>query len=113
MPNVGYYWARDVDSGIPEPVEWTGEAWLAIGDDTPHAVERFEVVNPIECDNAYDSWKAAQRLSKRSELRQDRLREMFAATCRYGSGNCWTGDTGELARMIRELLAERERILNQ
>jgi hypothetical protein len=38
---------------------------------------------------------------------------MFEATCRYGSGNCWTGTTGELAAMIRELLAERENHINQ
>jgi hypothetical protein len=60
---------------------------------------------------SYESWKAGMRKLERPPLTKWRLQEIFEATCRYGSGNCWTGATGELAAMIRELLLDRERRL--
>jgi hypothetical protein len=48
-----------------------------------------------------------------ASVSDERAEMMFEATCRYGSGNCWTGTTGELSAMIRELLAEREDLINQ
>ncbi len=40
-------------------------------------------------------------------LTEERLSEMFEATCKFGSGNLWTGTTGPLAGYVRELLRER------
>jgi hypothetical protein len=60
---------------------------------------------------SYESWKAGMRKLERPPLTRWRLQEIFEATCRYGSGNCWTGATGKLAAMIRELLLDRERLL--
>lgn len=62
---------------------------------------------------SYDDWAAAMRTAELRPLHKWRLQEMFEATCRYGSGNCWTGTSGKLAEMIRQLLAERERILSE
>lgn len=43
-------------------------------------------------------------------LAADELDRLFALTCRFGSGNCWTGTTGELACGIRTLLGEIDRL---
>lgn len=37
-----------------------------------------------------------------------RLQEIEQRARRYGSTNCWTGDTGGLAALILELLEERQ-----
>ncbi len=37
-----------------------------------------------------------------------RITEMWQQIRIYGSGNCWTGTTGKLSKMIFELLTERE-----
>lgn len=44
-------------------------------------------------------------------LTEDRLQEMIELTSKAGPANCWTGTTGELSTMIRELMAEREQLL--
>ena len=62
---------------------------------------------------SYDDWAAAMRTAALRPLHKWRLQEMFGATCKYGSGNCWTGTSGKLAEMIRQLLAEREQILSE
>lgn len=36
----------------------------------------------------------------------ERVKEMWQAVRKYGSGNCWTGTTGTLAVMIFQLLQE-------
>jgi hypothetical protein len=36
---------------------------------------------------------------------------MFEWTAVHGSGNCWSGITGEMSQMIRELLRERDALL--
>lgn len=36
---------------------------------------------------------------------------MYEASQLYGSANCWTGTSGDLSAMIRELLREREALL--
>ena len=41
----------------------------------------------------------------------ERLAEIVCARNKYGSANCWTGDTGTLSTMLDELLTERERIV--
>ena len=38
----------------------------------------------------------------------ERLQEIVYARNKYGSANCWTGETGTLAAMIDELLKECE-----
>ena len=38
----------------------------------------------------------------------ERLQEIVFARNKYGSANCWTGETGTLAAMIDELLKECE-----
>ena len=60
---------------------------------------------------SYDDWAAAMRTAELRPLHKWRLQEMYEATCKYGSGNCWTGTSGKLAEMIRQLLAERERFV--
>lgn len=44
---------------------------------------------------------------------QERIEDMFTASSIYGPANCWTGTSGELATMIRQLLREREWLLKQ
>ena len=58
--------------------------------------------------NARESWEAA---TQHELLSESELDAMFEATCRYGSGNCWTGTTGTLAAMIRKLLRERRHLI--
>ena len=37
----------------------------------------------------------------------ERIEEICEATTQFGPANCWSGTTGQLAGMIRELLRER------
>ena len=62
--------------------------------------------------NTYEFWRKSVLADAQVPLSQERIEEMFAATCRYGSGNLWTGTNGTLAAYIRELLREREHLLN-
>lgn len=59
---------------------------------------------------SWESWKSAATVGTYDPLDEDRLAEMFMATCRYGSGNLWTGTTGTLAGYVRELLREVSRL---
>lgn len=43
-------------------------------------------------------------------MTEQRLLEITQAANLYGSSNCWTGTTGTLATMIRELIDEVERL---
>jgi len=61
--------------------------------------------------STWDHWRESAMSGTYTPLSDERLAEMFTATCRYGSGNCWTGTTGTLATYIRELLREREWIM--
>lgn len=61
---------------------------------------------------SYEDWAAAMRKAELRPLHKWRLQEMFEATCKYGSGNCWTGTGGRLAEMVRQLLAERVRLIS-
>lgn len=56
---------------------------------------------------SYQEWVAAMRKADTRPPHKWRLQEMYEATCKYGSGNCWTGTSGQLAAMVRQLLAER------
>ena len=60
---------------------------------------------------SYEDWAAAMQRAELRPLHKWRLQEMFEATCKYGSGNCWTGTSGKLSEMIRKLLAERVRLI--
>jgi hypothetical protein len=57
---------------------------------------------------SYDNWRAVVKRSERTKLPPERLAEMHAATCKFGSGNGWTGTSSVLCEMIRELLREVE-----
>lgn len=39
------------------------------------------------------------------------MEAIFTASAMFGPANCWTGTTGDLCAMIRELLRERESLL--
>jgi hypothetical protein len=66
---------------------------------------------PDNFQSLFESWSNLTRFGPKHPLTQERLEQIFEATCVYGSANCWTGTTGMLAGMIRELLVERERLL--
>jgi hypothetical protein len=58
--------------------------------------------------STWDHWREAALSGTYTPLSDERLAEMFTATCRFGSGNSWTGTNGTLAAYVRELLRERE-----
>lgn len=39
------------------------------------------------------------------------MEAIFTASAMFGPANCWTGTTGDLCAMIRDLLRERESLL--
>ena len=57
---------------------------------------------------SYKSWLVNQNCC--TPIAPERLAEMFSATCKYGSGNCWTGTAGMLSGYVRELLREVEHL---
>lgn len=59
---------------------------------------------------SYDRWREAALSGTYDPLPESRLSDMHLATVRYGSANCWTGTTGTLSTMIRELLREVEHL---
>lgn len=61
---------------------------------------------------SYDYWREAALAGTYTPISPERLSEMHATTCKYGSGNCWTGTSGDLCTMIRELLREVEHLRN-
>ena len=61
-------------------------------------------------ETAWMNWRDAALSGTYDPLSDERLSEMFTATCKYGSGNCWTGTSGTLASMVRELLREVEHL---
>lgn len=63
--------------------------------------------------HTYEFWKDAALAGTYDPISPERIDEMFTATCKYGSGNCWTGTGGTLAAMIRELLRERAHLMEQ
>ena len=56
-------------------------------------------------------WEESAAAGTYTPLSESELDAMFEATCRYGSGNCWTGTSGTLAAMIRKLLRERRHLI--
>lgn len=62
---------------------------------------------------SYENWLRNATAGTYMPIPTERLAEMFAATCRYGSGNDWTGTTGGMAKMVRELLREVEHLRNE
>ena len=57
---------------------------------------------------SWHAWREAALSGTYTPLPDDRLAKIFGTTCRYGSGNLWTGTSGTLAGYIRELLRENE-----
>ena len=47
------------------------------------------------------------------KMSPERLEQIHEHLRTFGPANCWTGTTGELCRMMFELLAEREILLMQ
>ena len=59
----------------------------------------------------YDAWREAALSGTYTPLSEQRIREAFSWTSKHGPPNCWTGTTGHAATLIRELLREREQLL--
>lgn len=55
----------------------------------------------------FDEWTRRTKDADCKSLTPDRLISFFAWTVKYGPANCWTGDSGTAAVIIRELLTER------
>lgn len=47
------------------------------------------------------------------KMSPERLEQINEHLRTFGPANCWTGTTGELCRMIFELMVEREMLLMQ
>ena len=60
---------------------------------------------------SHDEWAKSFQCDESSWVSHCELQAMYEATCRYGSGNCWTGTAGTLAAMVRRLLEERLRLV--
>ena len=58
----------------------------------------------------YDEWIAR---AAREPIDDERIQQMFSWTAIYGPANCWSGDTGTAATMIRELLRERAGLIER
>lgn len=61
--------------------------------------------------SACESWRKAARENPAEPLTEERMEAIFTASAMFGPANCWTGTTGDLCAMIRELLRERESLL--
>lgn len=59
----------------------------------------------------YQQWINHVTREPHVPLTQERIDEMLAATHRAGSANGWTGTSGTLATMVRELLRERHELM--
>lgn len=64
-----------------------------------------------DCVTDYQQWIARVTREPHEPLTQERIDEMLQATHRAGSANGWTGTSGTLATMVRELLRERYELL--
>lgn len=60
---------------------------------------------------AFESWQIYNGTLNSQRLTSERLERMIELTSVTGPANCWTGTSGELSAMIRELLSERELLL--
>lgn len=60
---------------------------------------------------SHDEWAKSFQCDESLWVSHCELQAMYEATCRYGSGNCWTGTTGNLAAMVKRLLEERLRLV--
>lgn len=63
--------------------------------------------------NARETWEESATAGTHTPLPRDLLDAMFEATARSGSGNCWTGTSGSLAAMVRQLLRERAHLIRR
>ena len=48
-----------------------------------------------------------------SMISEEIIEKMWQAIRKYGSGNYWTGTTGELSAMIFQLLQERDEMIQE
>jgi hypothetical protein len=61
----------------------------------------------------FDEWTEAAASDTYTPLSPERLAAMFLWTSQHGPPNCWTGTAGAAATMIRELLRERIRLVEE
>jgi len=59
----------------------------------------------------YQSWRESALAGTYTPLSPEWIQEAFDCSLRYGSANCWTGTSGNLAAYVRGLLREREHML--
>ena len=57
---------------------------------------------------SYESWLSNATAGTYTPIAPERLAEMFTFTCKFGSGNIWTGQNGTACGYVRELLREVE-----
>lgn len=60
-----------------------------------------------------EAWRIYNGTLNSQRLSGERLERMVELTSVTGPANCWTGTSGELSAMIRELMAEREQLLRE
>lgn len=60
-----------------------------------------------------EAWRIYNGTLNSQRLTSERLERMVELTSIAGPANCWTGTSGELSAMIRELMAEREQLLRE
>lgn len=63
--------------------------------------------------STYESWLSHATSGTYMPISPERMAEMFEFTCRYGSGNLWTGTAGTACGFVRELLREVEHLRDQ
>jgi len=61
----------------------------------------------------YETWQAEVLKQWRDKIKPERIQEIFERTTIFGSSNGWTGTAGTLATDCREILKERELMLQQ
>lgn len=59
----------------------------------------------------YQQWIAHVTRDPHEPLTQERIDEMLRAANRAGAANGWSGTSGTLAAMVRELLRERHELM--
>jgi hypothetical protein len=64
-------------------------------------------------DQHFTEWCEAAADGTYTPIPPERLAAMFAWTAKHGPPNCWTGTSGHAAAMIRELLRERIRLVEE
>lgn len=59
---------------------------------------------------SYRTWAENLFNNDRPLISDEELNELWQWTARHGSGNCWAGQSGRIASLVRYLMADRERL---